>query len=197
VTYLLKKLLLDLFLAATAPLVFAFVPREWNRLPRWLRYYEDAHYGINGDDQWINPALPDHPPNDAAARAWRWRVRWSWRNANTWDAEAGLDTRTVVRVEWDGDIGIRNKPAPGRSGTCRIRAWDNQGRQWDCTYTVRQWGSSGRCLRYYRGYKLMDLAQHAARTSGDLSPKLMDELGLRRVLNRVWAWNPLMGFARE
>lgn len=191
-TYLLKRLALDAFLFLTAPLVLAFIPREWNRLPSWLRYYEDFNYGINGDESWINPALGDHPPDDAAARSWRWRVKWSWRNANTFDHENGLDTRQIVRLEYDGDPDTSNRP--GHSGQIRIRCYDAAGREYACIYRVKQWGSSGRCLRLYSGYKLMDILEFWL-SSADHSPEAMDRANLRPVAQRVWAWNPLMGFA--
>ena len=190
-SYLLLRTLLDAFLLITAPLVFAFVPQSANRLPGLLRYYEDFNYGINGDDGWINPNLSDHPADDAQARSWLWRVRWSWRNANTFDHEHGLDTRTVARVDYSGDPRTGNRP--GHSGELTITAWDNHGRRYDCLYRVKQHGNTGRCTRLYTGYKLKDILDFWI-AHQSLDPALMDKADLRRIAQRVWTWNPLMGF---
>lgn len=192
--YALLKILVEVWIYVTAPIVFAFIPRSWDRMPnKFLALYEDYNYGINGDPYWINPDLSDHPEDDAAARSWKWRVLWCWRNANSLDHWTGLDTRTVVRVEHEGDVRTGNRP--GHSGSMTITAYDRDGRSYTCRYVVRQWGNSGRCWRYYAGYKLKDLLDFWL-ANGTLDPAVMDAKNLRRIAPRVWSPNPLMGFAR-
>ena len=190
--YLMLRTLLDAFLWLTAPVVFLFVPKETNRLPSMLRYYEDYNYGINGDEYWVNPGVAGHPSSDAEARSWKWRVKWSWRNANTFDHEHGLDTRTVVRVEHSGDPKTSNHP--GHSGSLDIVAYDANGKQYHCRYVVKQWGTSGKCWRLYTGYKLKDLLDFWI-ANQTLNPELMGQKNLRRIAQRVWSPNPFMGFS--
>ena len=194
IVYALAKVLVEIVIFLTAPLVLALVPKSVPRLPGLLALYQDYNYGLDGDEYWVNPTLADHPPTAEAAKTWLWRLRWCWRNANTWDHWFGLDTRTVVRVEFVGDPLTSNRP--GHSGRLEIRAYDHGGRRHDCLYLVRQHGESGRCQRLYAGYKLKDLLDHHQRNGGNLDPALMDAQNLRRIAPRVWSWNPLMGFAK-
>lgn len=196
-----KSALLNIWIWITAPLVFAFIPREWDRMPRegsmrWLRFYDEFNYGLNGDEQWVNPILSDHPPTADAAREWKWRVRWCRRNANVYENEQGVDTRSIVWIEFTGNPETRNRPAPGISGDLHIKAWDAEGRLYECHYRVRQWGNSGRCLRSYRGYKLLDILDFSRAHDGRLDPMEMEAAGLRRIAQRVNTTNPLTGFAK-
>jgi len=191
--YALLKVFVELWILLTAPLVFAFIPKSWDRMPnRFLQLYEDYTYGINGDPYWINPDLSDHPADDAAARSWLWRVKWCYRNANSLDHWFGFDPQTAVRIDFVGDPKTSNRP--GHSGDLTITVYDRNGRSYLCRYTVKQWGSSGRCFRFYRGYKLKDLLDFYLSTGG-LDP---EDMARRKVdiAPRVFSWNPLMGYEK-
>lgn len=190
------KFLFNFFLWLTAPFVFKFLVKdEWEFMPKdsFLRYYQDYTYGINGDPMWVNPDLSDHPPTKEAARTWLWRTRWSRRNANVWEHEHGCNNYNLADIKIEGDIWIRNRPVPAKSGFMKVVVTDKQGKKYTCKYTIKQWGNTGRCWRFYRGYKLQDVAQFYDKYK-TLDPAVMKEHGIDEISPQVFAPNPLMGF---
>jgi hypothetical protein len=132
-----KKLPLDAFLFLTCWIVFLFIPKSWERMPKgsFLRYYEDAKFGINGDPYWVQPNKSGQPSTPEAARTWYWRSMWSVRNANTWDHEHGVFLSDLVRIEFEGEPNVANKPKLVE-GDLAIHAWDKNGKRWWAYYSV-------------------------------------------------------------
>lgn len=183
------KLPIDLFITITAPIVFLFIPKSAERMPKFLSWYEDYNYGINGDPYWVNPNMSDHAPSAEAARTYKWRVLWSWRNANVFAYKyLGVKTIDVVGIEYRGDP--QTSDNPGHAGHQFIEVTLEDGSKRICYHGIIRWGSSKRCIRYYLGWKLKDQLDSFLRT-GLLRG---EDPGLRRTLAFVFYVNPLKTF---
>lgn len=189
-----KKLPLDIFLYVTAPIVFAFVPKVWDRMPKnsFLRYYEDAKYGIDGDPYWVNKDLNDHPASVEDAKSWKWRVLWSWRNANTWDHEHGVYLDDLVKIEYEGDAYVGNRPL--HEGDLAIHAWDKNGQRYWSYYSVHvNEKFPNKCKRSYIGWKLQEGLHNFLKT-GNIQGHDTDNV--KDLMPAVYSVNPLMGYSK-
>lgn len=144
----------------------------------------DGTYGINGDVYWRGP---EHA--DGHEREFLWRWRWLLRNSlGGWSHFVmGFPYSRLRSIEWEGDTNTANRPI-GHSGTLRITVTLDNGSRRTCWYIVRQWGNTGRCFRFYCGYKLKDVLDYYLR-EGKL-PTDKDDYA-----QDVFSPNPLMGFA--
>lgn len=165
------------------PVVLLLVPKEADRLPSWLRWYDDHKYGINGDEYWQGP---EHA--NGHEREYLWRLKWLTRNKMTTFAHEVLgvkvDKNAVVK-HW-GDIRTANRPI-GHSGWQYIELHQN-GKMYPCYYVVYQWGNTGRCFRMYAGWKLKDYAEYGAEQGS---------VGKPYAMFKSFIPNPLMGFAKK
>lgn len=177
----LRKLPLEVLVAITAPIVMALLPKDIARIPAssWLRYWQDYHYGIDGDEYWRAKY------GDQVKTWWR-RTLWCWRNANYWDHEHGVRPADIVRVAWEGDPKVSNRPyVPGELA---IHAWDGAGNRYWCYVSVGPGWLPGRCERQVIGWKLKDVLDEFL-ADGILN----NDPNQREILQAVYTWNPVMG----
>jgi hypothetical protein len=163
------------------PVALAFCKREDETLPRWLSWYDEPEYGINGDPYWKGE---EHANGNE--RAYLWRLRWLFRNSLGGFSHdvMGFNSDRIRALEWEGDPDTQNTPA-GHSGTCYIKVTLDDGSTRECFYIVKQWAEK-KCFRGYFGYKLMDTLHSHLRGEGYNSRQVQD----------VFSPNPLMGFRR-
>lgn len=145
---------LELSAYIVVPLILLFVGKDDKRLPRAFRWYDDWKYGIDGDEYWVNPNQKDKPPTKEAAQTYKWRLKWLLRNkATTFMHEiVGVRLLPKGKIIQYGDDETEDQPV-GHSGFQYIE-YHYDGKMWPCYYWVRQWGSTGRCIRFYCGWKL-------------------------------------------
>lgn len=173
---------LQLLLILVAPAVFAFVPREWDRMPDGiLRLWDEYTYGINGDAYWVDASKYDHPHTEEAARSWFWRVLWFIRNGNVMDHWQACRSEDVRALTYSGNPDVSDAPL-GSAGLLLATATAADGRSYDCAYLVWRWSRS-RCLRFQVGYKLKELVEFQ-RTVGAL-PYQRPALPVSDVMQRV------------
>lgn len=165
------------------PLALLACRKESEHLPRWAWWWDEPTYGINGDPYWRGA---DHA--NGRERDYLWRLRWLFRNSlGGWSHYVmGFHYSRIRTLCWAGDIHTANRPI-GRSGVLTITVTLDDGSRRECLYVVRQWGQSGRCFRFYCGYKLKDVLDFYLR-EGRL-PNDVDDYA-----QDVFSPNPLMGF---
>lgn len=71
----LLELPIELSSFIVTPIALLFCKKEDEHLPKWLAWYDEPRWGINGDKGWIMSHYPE-PTN----RTWWARTRWLWRN---------------------------------------------------------------------------------------------------------------------
>lgn len=182
-----RKFFLDLFILFTTPLVFLFIPKSWDRMPKWLRYYEDFNYGINGDPYW---KAIEHA--NGKEREYKWRVLWSWRNANTYDHEVnGFKTNLISTLGYVGDVKVSDNP--GHEGLLKMFVNLKNGQQKFSYYYVKKSKLfKGKCLRCYIGWKLKDSLDDLLENGA-----LGDKEGLRPTTQFVFVVNPFMSYTEN
>jgi hypothetical protein len=180
-SFFMALLTLPLWISAlvVVPIALAFSKQEDETLPRWLSWYDEPTYGINGDPYWKGAGYAN-----GREREYLFRLRWLFRNSlGGWSHDVmGFDSSRIRSLEWEGDQDTQNKPA-GHSGVCYIKVTLDDGSTRECFYIVKQW-AAGRCFRGYFGYKLMDTLHCHLRGEG---------YGVGQVQD-VFSPNPFMGF---
>lgn len=152
-----------------------------DRLPGFLNWFQTQDADLDGDEGWWD--VESHPVIISLPRYLR-RVLWLWRNPSD-----GFDYRVAARLSFIekykvyGNPEIRNRPYPGRGGWCFAVAG-----KWWMFYLVMPYGSSGRCLRIYLGWKLMGFINHKENPE-DTKDKSYGLFPL------VCAINPVRGFS--
>lgn len=141
-----------------SPLLSALsVYQHADHLPRRLYWFDTLDNTLDGDVG----LYPNFPASGWGWRRWWRRVMWLCRNCAYGFSQtviaAQLYTDHVVKTY--GDAKIENKP-DGKSGwlVCVVRGADGKVRTW-CVMLIYQWGTSGRCLRSYLGWKIKEDAQ--------------------------------------
>ncbi|MBU0593370.1 MAG: hypothetical protein KKH74_06485 [Gammaproteobacteria bacterium] len=165
------------------PVALLMCSKDDDHLPRWAWWFDEPTYGINGDPYWRGP---DHA--NGHEREFLWRLRWLIRNSlGGWSHSVmGFHYSRIRAIKWSGDVATANRPV-GHSGTLDITVTLDDGSERECLYIVRQWGSSGRCFRFYCGYKLKDVLDYYLRVG-----KLPGERDA--YVQDVFSPNPLMGY---
>lgn len=188
------ELPIQFLLILLAPIVFAFIPRAWDKMPPGpLRLWDEFTYGINGDAFWVDPTASDHPATEDEARSWKWRVLWYIRNGNYLDHLMACRPADIRSLVWTGNPDVSDAPL-GSEGSLYVTATDNDGKVFECFYFVHRWdsGNPGKCFRFYAGYKLKELVEFVRKHGG--LPYQHPDVPVSDVLQRVFAPMPFKRF---
>jgi hypothetical protein len=174
------EIIMNLLAFIVVPIALLSCDKTSTRLPRWARLWDDYEFGINGDLYWQGPKHADGKQN-----TYYWRLLWLFRNrAMTFAHQSGANwsAEDVLLNEWSiyGDEKTSNRPV-GHSGFLYIELKDSAGKKYPCYYYVRQLFNTGRCIRFYAGYKLLGIYERPEKLYAQY----------------VVSFNPLMGFAKS
>ena len=166
------------------PIALAFCKKEEEHLPRWASWFDENHYGINGDSGWRQAHFP-HPKN----RTYWARLRWLYRNRiGVFSSKylgvkvEDIDANTVRTI---GDaLATYNK---GQKNTeCLVTCKMKDGRERFGYYREIRYGKSKWYCRIYLGWKLMDVV--GMREDNKAQYLEADD---KKILQTVWAINPV------
>lgn len=178
---------LELSSFIVTPIALLFCKKEDEHLPKWLYWYDEPNWGINGDNGWKKDHFPE-PTN----RTWWARVRWLWRNRIN-GYQIDIQGYNVEKTDISTLQVIGNPDATsvkGREDTfCVVRVKDISQKEYFSLYYEKRW-----CkyfyLRMYIGWKLMDISN--AKTAVDIGNWISSRKAEGKVttLESVFSINP-------
>lgn len=177
------EFILEILAFIIVPIAVAFTKKADEHLPRWAKWFEDAHdyyegkiAALNGDIYWRTKHYPE-PKN----RTYLARVHWLLRNRIGYFSSKYLGAK-VADINPNSVVTIGNPKVTGNQGVisdfCKVTCTLKNGKtRWGYYKTIRwcKWFY----IRIYIGWKLMDIA------SADLS-----QYKGKENLKAVWAFNP-------
>ena len=182
-----KGIPIELSSFVITPIALLFCKKEDEHLPKWLYWYDEPNFGINGDYGWKKDHFPE-PTN----KTWWARTRWLWRNRiNGYQiAKQGYNVEktdiSTLRILGDPNAtSIR-----GRADTfCVVRVKDISQKEYFALYYEKKW-----CkyfyIRMYIGWKLMDISNmKTASDIGNWISRRKSE-GKSTTLESVFSINP-------
>ena len=164
--------------------------KKSENLPKWVAWFDDPDYGINGDDGWKNEHFKE-PKN----RTYFARLCWLYRNRiGNFSAKylgvrvEDIDASSVKSV---GDtLATENKGA--KSTECLVSCKMKDGRERFGYYREIRYGKSKWYCRIYLGWKLMDICG-----MNEENKSTYLEADDKKVLKSVWCVNPFKRVEEE
>lgn len=179
------------------PIILLFIPKSWDRLPKFLSWFDDYKYGINGDGEagvwgWKGP---EHA--NGKERNYWWRLKWLYRNKiNTFShVVTGLDNSKIVMLQYTGNPYVSNQKP--EAGFLYIEATTDSGKKYCEYYWVKQWFNSKLCIRFRFGWKMKDALERYLEEGSMDFKKMIAEDRLRSHSQFVFVPNPLTRFGRK
>ncbi len=167
------------------PIALLSCKKEDERLPKWVSWFDDPDYGINGDEGWKNEHFP------GKERTYYARLRWLLRNRIGVFSVKFLGVR-VRDIEPSSVITQGNPKVTSNGGivsdwclvSCKLK---NGKERFGYYQTIRYGGflKSFYC-RIYLGWKLMDVAG-----MNEMNAHTYLEADDKPILKSVWAINPI------
>ncbi|WP_107943955.1 hypothetical protein [Campylobacter concisus] len=157
--------------------------KKSENLPKWVAWFDENDYGINGDDGWKNEHFKE-PKN----RTYFARLCWLYRNriGNFSAKYLGVKVEDIdaSSVESVGDtLATENKGA--KSTQCLVTCKMKDGRERFGYYREIRYGKSKWYCRIYLGWKLMDICG-----MNEENKSTYLEADDKKVLKSVWCVNP-------
>ena len=164
--------------------------KKSENLPKWVAWFDENDYGINGDDGWKNEHFKE-PKN----RTYFARLCWLYRNriGNFSAKYLGVKVEDIdaSSVESVGDtLATENKGA--KSTQCLVTCKMKDGRERFGYYREIRYGKSKWYCRIYLGWKLMDICG-----MNEENKSTYLEADDKKVLKSVWCVNPFKRVRNE
>jgi len=193
------ELPLELISWLIVPIALLFCDKQSERLPKWVRYFEDAsdlydgeNSAINGDSGWRK----EHYPN-GKNRTYFARLRWLYRNRIGYFSSR-VNGVKVSEIE-PSSVRVQGNPRVTSNGGvisdfCKVTLKLKDGRSRFGLYkTIRYKGFlSGFYCRIYIGWKLLDVAE-----MNEYNKAIFMQPDDKAFLKSVWVVNPLKRVRNE
>lgn len=184
------EFLLEVLGYIIVPIALLFTKKEDDHLPKWARWFEDAHdyydgiiAAINGDSGWRNEHYPEPKNRTFWARLmWLYRNRIGYFSSQVNGVEvAQIDPTSVTTI---GDIHATSNKGE-KSSWCKVTCRLKNGKTRFGLYKIIKYSDKFYC-RIYVGWKLMDIA---GMTGSNYQTFI--EADDKKWLKSVWAIHPL------
>ena len=164
------------------PIALLACDEKSENLPKWVAWFDENDYGINGDDGWKNKHFPNGKNRTYFARlCWLYRNRIGNFSAKYLGVKVeDIDASSVKSV--GNTLATENKGA--KSTECLVTCRLKDGRERFGYYREIRYGKSKWYCRIYLGWKLMDICGMNEETKSAYL-----EADDKKVLKSVWCVN--------